>query len=249
MKTQIKTSEEIEAMRKSGQILATVLQELTQAAKPGVKTIELDSMAREITQKMGGTPAFLGYNQFPAAICISINNEIVHGIPSQKTISEGDIVGLDYGVTYQGMITDSAVTIPIGDVSKEAARLLKGTKLALDRAINVVKDGVRVGDIGEAVEKSINADNLAVIYTLGGHGVGHKIHEEPFIPNFGTSGTGQTLRAGMTIAVEPNVSISAHDCYLADDNWTYLTDDGSLSAQFEHTILITPTGSEILTSL
>ncbi len=249
IKTRIKTTQEIEHLRVSGKILATVLAELTKRAKPGVSTQELDAIARQMTEEAGGTPAFLGYGGFPAGLCVSINDEIVHGIPTERKLKGGDIVGLDYGVSYNGMITDAAVTIPVGEVSAEAKRLLKGTKTALDIGINVVRDGVRTGDIGSAIESSIGKSNLAVIYGLSGHGVGHAVHEDPLITNFGTRGTGPTLRAGMTIAIEPNVSISAHDYVVGDDNWTCKTLDGSLSAQFEHTVLITPTGSEILTTL
>ena len=249
MNTQIKTPAEITAMRRSGQILATVLAELTAMVKPGITTIALDQKARQLTVQMGAKPAFLGYNDFPAAICISVNDEIVHGIPSDRVLVEGDIVGLDYGVTYDGMISDSAVTLPVGQVSKSAQHLLDGVRKALDQAINSVHDGVRVGDIGHAIQSSLARDNLAVIYSLGGHGVGHRVHEEPFIANFGNAATGATLRAGMTIALEPIASLSSHDCVLGDDHQTYLTGDGSLSAQFEHTLLITPTGAEIITQV
>lgn len=249
IKTRIKTPEDIVHLRKSGKILAQVLLELTKQAKPGVTTKELDTIARQMTKEAGGKPSFLGYDGFPAGLCVSINEEIVHGIPTERKLKEGDIVGLDYGVTYEGMITDAAVTVPVGEVSAEAKRLLKGTKTALDIGINTVRDGVRTGDIGAVIENSLAKSNLAVIYGLSGHGVGDAVHEDPLITNFGTPGTGPTLRAGMTIAIEPNVSISAHDYVIADDGWTCKTLDGSLSAQFEHTVLITPTGSEILTSL
>jgi len=249
MRTQIKTPAEIKAMRQSGRILATTLAELTQMVAPGITTRLLDDKARQITAQMGAKPAFLGYNDFPAAICISVNDEIVHGIPSDRVLAEGDIVGLDFGVTYEGMISDSAVTLPVGQISKPAQHLLTGVKKALDMAINGLHDGIRVGDIGDIIESSLEGSNLSVIYSLGGHGVGHRVHEEPFIANFGSAGTGETLRAGMTIALEPIASLGSHDCVLASDGQTYITRDGSLSAQFEHTLLITPTGAEIMTQL
>ncbi|MDQ5943250.1 MAG: methionyl aminopeptidase [Patescibacteria group bacterium] len=248
MKTQIKTDEEIMHMRQSGKILHDILVILTREAKPGVTTKRLDDIAASELKKHSAKAAFLGYNGFPASICISVNEEIVHGIPKERELIDGDIVGLDFGVNYKGMITDSAVTIGIGKISRDQQRLLDYTKKALYSAIDVLKDGVRVGDIGEAVDKQLRAGNLKVIRNLGGHGVGHQVHEDPIILNFGHSGTGETLRAGMTIAIEPIASISTHDTYLADDGWTYVTSDGSMSAQFEHTILITRSGAEILTA-
>jgi methionyl aminopeptidase len=247
MKTQVKTPEEITNMRKSGQILGQILQIVAKATVAGITTKELDDIAASELKKRNATAAFLGYNDFPASICISINNGIVHGIPNDTVVKDGDLVGLDFGVTYNGMITDSAVTVAVGEVGADAKRLLKYTNQALSAAIATLKDGVRVGTIGAAIENELEKGNLQVIDTLGGHGVGHVVHEDPFIANFGTAGTGEALKAGMTIALEPIASLSTHDTFLADDGWTYMTQDGSLSAQFEHTILITQDGAEILT--
>ena len=247
MRTQIKTEEEITNMRISGKILHEILDILSEQSLPGVTTKKLDEIAASELKKRSAKAAFLGYDGFPASICISVNDEIVHGIPSDRTLISGDIVGLDFGVNYLGMITDSAVTVPVGEIDNNQKRLLEYTKKALYSAIDVIKDGVRVGDIGEAVDKQLRAGQLKVIKTLGGHGVGHKVHEDPIILNFGHSGTGETLKAGMTVAIEPIASIGTHDAYLADDGWTYMTSDGSMSAQFEHTILITQKGAEILT--
>ncbi len=247
MKTQVKTPEEIINMRRSGQILGEILQIVAKATQPGVTTAQLDAIAAEELKKRQAKPAFLGYNNFPASICISINNEIVHGIPSEKIVQEGDLVGLDFGVEYNGMITDSAVTVGVGKISPAAKNLLTYTQKALNDAISILKDGVRVGSIGAQIESTLEEGGIKVIDSLGGHGVGHVVHEDPFIANFGTKGTGEALKAGMTIALEPIASISTHDTYLADDGWTYVTQDDSLSAQFEHTILITEDGAEILT--
>ncbi len=247
MKTQVKTPEEITNMRQSGRILAEILQIVADATQPGVTTAQLDAIAGDELRKRGAKAAFLWYNDFPANICISINNEIVHGIPGDKTVQDGDLVGLDFGVQYNGMITDSAVTVAVGEVNAAAKNLLTYTQKALSDAIGILKDGVRVGSIGAQIETTLQEGGLKVIDVLGGHGVGHTVHEDPFIANFGTKGTGQALKAGMTIALEPIASISTHETHLADDGWTYVTEDGSLSAQFEHTILITQDGAEILT--
>ncbi len=247
MKTQIKTPEEIMAIRQSGKILAEILNILEKSTVAGITTKELDDIAAIELSKRGAKAAFLNYNGFPANICISVNNEVVHGIPSNSVVMEGDLVGLDFGVLYDGMITDSAITVPVGKVSNNAERLLKYTKSALYAGIDVLRSGVRVGDIGAAIENELKRGNLKVIESLGGHGVGHRVHEEPIILNFGSAGSGEVLLAGMTIALEPIASLSTHSVNLASDGWTYLTVDGSLSSQFEHTILITEEGSEILT--
>lgn len=247
MKTQIKTPEEIENMRISGRYLAEILQIVADATVPGVTTQELDDIAAAELKKRNVEAAFLGYNNFPANICISVNDEIVHGLPGSRVIQEGDLVGLDFGVNYMGMITDSAVTVGVGVISDDAKRLLRYTQQSLNAAIATLKDGVRVGTIGAAIEDELKKGGLKVIDTLGGHGVGHKVHEDPFIANFGNTGTGEALKAGMTIALEPIASLSTHDTFLADDGWTYISEDGSLSAQFEHTVLITQDGAEILT--
>lgn len=248
MKTRVKTAEEIANIRKSGAILAAVLRQLEEIIKPGMTTQMIDDIALAETIKRNGHPAFHGYDGYPANICVSVNDEVVHTIPGPKVIREGDVVGLDYGVVYGGMITDSATTIAVGKVSKEAQRLLDGTNRALNRAIDVIRDGVRVGDIGAVIESELGTHSLSVAEGLSGHGVGHQVHEDPSIPNFGTRGTGQVLRAGMTIAVEPIAMLGQGKIYLADDNWTYKTVDGSLAAQFEHTILITDSGAEVLTT-
>jgi methionyl aminopeptidase len=248
MRTQVKTDDEIARMRHSGKILHDILDILSKEVRSGITTKKLDEIAASELKKRSAKAAFLGYDGFPASICISVNEEIVHGIPSERVLVDGDIVGLDFGVDYMGMITDSAVTVAVGEISKDQKRLLEYTQKALYSAIDTIKDGVRVGDIGDAADKQLRAGNLKVIRTLCGHGVGHKVHEDPAIPNYGYAGTGETLKAGMTIAIEPIASLSTYDTYLAGDGWTYLTSDGSMSAQFEHTVLITQKGAEILTA-
>lgn len=247
MMNQIKTEIEIKRIRTSGQMLAAVLRYLTPLTVPGVTTKELDTLAAAELKRLGGEPAFLGYQGFPGVICISVNDEIVHGIPGQLVLAEGDIVGLDFGVNCEGMITDGAVTVAVGKISAEAARLLKATEEALAAGIAQVKAGARVGDIGHAVEVRLRADKLGVIEDMSGHGVGHMVHEDPLILNFGKAGRGAKLKAGMTIAIEPMATLGTHEIILGVDGWTISTEDGSLGAQFEHTVLVLPDGFEILT--
>ncbi len=248
MKTQVKTPQEIAAMRHGGKILAQTLQTLKSRTVAGMKTVEIDMMAREILKEQGVRPAFLGFDGFPASICISVNEEIVHGIPSDRILHDGDLVKFDFGVEHEGMITDSAISFILGATTNpQAEKLIKATEEALARAINEIRDGVRVGDLGQIIGQTIQKHGFYVLQSLGGHGVGHRLHEEPWIGNDGVAGTGQTLRAGMTIALEPIASIGTEELVMADDGWTCITDDGSLAAQSEHTILITDSGAEILT--
>lgn len=249
MKTQLKTVQEIKDIRQSGKILATILAELISGLKVGQTTASVDNEARRLLGLHKAQAAFLDYQGFPAAICISVNDEIAHGIPDDRIIQDGDIVHLDFGVTYHGMITDAGMCAVMGKPTADQKRLLKGTEAALQAAIDQVKDGVRIGDIGAAVERTLDNYQLKCVYELCGHGVGHSVHEEPTIPNYGYPGTGQSLQAGMTIALEPNVTLGTHEMYLADNGWTWMSKDGSLAAQFEHTVLITPDSYEILTTL
>ena len=221
---------------------------LVASARPGVTSNELDKIARAETKKLGGDPAFLGYQGFPATVCVSVNNEIVHAIPNDRPFKAGDLIGIDYGVNYKGMITDAARTISMGKPSKDSLKLLEGCYSATQKALDVVRDGVKVGDISFAIEQELKHHDLKVIYSLTGHGVGKQLHEDPIIPNYGSQGKGDTLLAGMTIAIEPIASIGTHDLYLADDGWTYMTRDGSLSAQFENTVLVTKDGCEVIAS-
>jgi methionyl aminopeptidase len=248
MKTQVKTAAEIEAMRYGGKILGQTLQALKAKTIPGMKTQQIDALARELLAEQGVEPAFLGFDGFPASICISVNEEIVHGLPGDRVLHDGDLVKFDFGVKHEGMITDSAISFILGSsTNPKAEKLIKATEEALSRAINSLHDGVRVGDIGAVIGSTIQKHGFYVLQTLGGHGVGHRLHEDPWIGNDGVAGTGQTLKAGMTIALEPIASIGTEDLVMADDGWTCITDDGSLAAQSEHTILITESGAEILT--
>lgn len=248
MSGKIRTEEEIKNIRRSGEILTSVLDKLAVAAKPGVSELELDELALSETKKLGGEPAFLGYQGFPKHLCVSINNEIVHGIPTNRKLKQGDLVGVDYGASYGGMITDAARTISLGKPSKDAQKLLTGCYEALQAALDIIRDGVSVGDVSAVIEERLNHHGVKVIYSLTGHGVGHQLHEDPIIANYGQAGTGDVLRAGMTIAIEPIAAIGTHDLYLADDGWTYMTRDGSLSAQTENTVLVTKAGCEVLAS-
>ncbi len=251
MQTQIKTASEIQAMRDSGRMLATVLQLLKTKVEPGVTTQELADMAAMELQKLGGQPTFKGYQGFPDALCVSINNEVVHGIPSKhKVIQDGDIVSLDFGVTYKGMITDSALSVIAGKPKQKGhIDLVRDTEEAMRIGIAAAHDQVRTGDIGEAIEQFLNKHRYGIVRDLVGHGVGHALHEDPNIPNYGRANTGPWLSAGMTIAIEPMVTLGTDRVQVAPDGWTVLTADGSWAAHFEHTILITKDGAEVLTEL
>lgn len=248
MFTKVKTPEEIANLRESGRQLAAVLNQLDKQVEPGMTTKEVDNLARTELKKLGGKPAFLNYEGFPASVCVSVNEEIVHGIPGPRLLKVGDIVTFDFGVNYRGMITDSAFTKILSSNPKaDVKRLVEGTRQALYDGVSVLKDGVRVGDISAAVEKSLKKFKLGIVREFVGHGVGHELHEEPNIPNYGTAGTGPTLKAGMTIAIEPMAMLGKEKITISTDGWTVTTADKSMSAHFEHTILITQDGSEILT--
>lgn len=251
MQTRIKTAREIDAMRESGRMLATVLQVLRQRLEPGMSTKDLAIIADSELKALGGQPTILGYQGFPDVICVSVNDEVVHGIPSpQRVIKEGDIVGLDFCVTYKGMITDSATSVIAGKPKQQGhIRLLQDTQEALARGIAVVHDQVRTGTIGSTIENYLKKRNYGIVRDLVGHGVGHAMHEDPNIPNYGRAETGPWLSKGMTIAIEPMVTLGTDRVVQADDGWTILTADGSWAAHFEHTVLITEEGAEILTDL
>jgi methionyl aminopeptidase len=249
MFTRIKTAKEIERIKTSGQMLASVLKFLEGQLKPGITTRFLAQLASKELESLGGQPAFLGYMGFPEVICISLNDEVVHGIPGDREIHDGDLISLDFGVNYEGMMTDSAITRVVGKTSLEKDRLLKGTEEALQAGIKQVKDGVLVGDISAAVEKTMTKYGFGIVRDLVGHGVGHEVHEEPNIPNYGEAHQGSKLKAGMTIAIEPMSTLGGDGVKVMPDGWTFATQDGSLSAHFEHTVLITPTGAEIITEI
>lgn len=249
---QPKTDAEIEAMRVSGRMLATILQLIKQEVKAGMTPKDMSALAAVELEKLGGTPSFKGFEGFPDIICISTNNEVQHSIPSDRPFEDGDIVNFDFGVTYNGMVTDAGISLCIGGLDKAdkaGKRLLEGTERALYAGLDVVKDGCRVGDISAAIEKVLRAHDLGIVQELVGHGVGHELHEDPEIANYGRAGTGPTLKAGMTVAIEPITTLGSPRIFSAHDGWTLLTVDGSRSAQFEHTVLVTSTGHEILTQV
>ncbi len=250
MMTRIKTDAEIAAMRKSGQILATILDLMKAETKVGLTPRDMSDLAADELKRLGGEPAFKGYQgvtKFPDIICISVNNQVQHSIPSDQPFREGDVINYDFGVRYHGMITDAGITVGVGKVSSDAQRLLDGTRAALEAGIAIVRDGVRVGDISAAIEKVLRAHRLGIVRELVGHGVGHFLHEEPNIPNYGKAGVGPTLLNGMTIAIEPIATLGKPGIVGDRDGWTLWSTDGSWSAQFEHTILVTKDGAEILT--
>lgn len=249
MLTRVKTVQEIEDMRESGRLWGAVMSVLRQGIEAGMTTKDVADIARRELNSLGGKPAFLGYNGFPDVVCISVNEEVVHGIPGERVLSEGDLISLDYGVSYNGMITDGAITIGIGELTGAKRKLLKGTEEALMAGISVVRGGVQTGDIGAAVEKVMLKYGFGIVRDLVGHGVGHQLHEGPDIPNYGITNTGQSLSAGMTIAIEPMSTLGNEEVVLEDDGWTISTRDESLSAHFEHTILITEDAAEIITQL
>ncbi|OHA49463.1 MAG: type I methionyl aminopeptidase [Candidatus Terrybacteria bacterium RIFCSPLOWO2_01_FULL_58_14] len=242
-------SEEIAGIRRSCAAAASILQELVAYAKPGVNPLQIDEIARARIRDAGVEPAFLGYEHFPAVLCTSVNNIVVHGVPNEHPFRDGDLLGLDFGVVLDGWYSDVAVTIPIGRVGTETQRLLDVTREALDFGIAQAKPGNRVGDISAAIQRHVEAASFQVIRELVGHGVGRQLHEPPQIPNFGKPGTGPELTEGMVIAIEPITSLSSPHVRLAADGFSYETTDGSLAAHFEHTIVITSRGSQILTAV
>lgn len=264
MSVAIKTKEEIQILKEGGKRLAEILASVAKAVKPGVSTLDLDRLSESLILKSGGKPAFKGYRSkegllYNFSSCISVNDELVHGMPREdKLLKEGDILGLDLGMIWPvfdkatagkpaGLYTDMAVTIGIGKITKEAERLLRSTKAALEIGLKAVKPGVKLGDVSYAIQRRLEKDHLGIIRDLAGHGVGYGVHEEPLIPNFGKPGTGLEIKEGMVLAIEPMATLGDWKIKLAPDGWTFKTADGSLSAHFEHTIAVTKLGAEIMT--
>jgi methionyl aminopeptidase len=247
-RVEIKSRDEIARIREACLIVHDILRELADAVVPGMTTAEIDRLAAARTRERGAEPAFLGYHGYPASICVSVNDEVVHGIPSpRRVLREGDVVGLDFGVVYHGWYGDSARTVPVGAVSDEAHRLLETTEAALGRAIAAARPDGRLGDLGGAVQAYVEARGFSVVRDFVGHGIGRRLHEMPQVPNYGKPGTGMRLRPGMVLALEPMVNAGAPDVETLDDGWTAVTVDGRLSAHFEHTVAITENGPVILT--
>ena len=245
----IKSPREIEQLKKSNAIVAEVFEKLRGMIVPGVTTKELDQVAEEYILSKGGRPAFKGYRGFPATLCISINDEVVHGIPGQRQLKEGDIVSLDVGVNYIGYFGDAAITLPVGEVDSEAKRLLEITKQALYIGIEKAKAGNRLFDISYAIQSWVESHGFSVVRDFVGHGIGRELHEEPQIPNFGTPHQGPRLEKGMVFALEPMVNEGTYEVRVLSDGWTVVTVDGKRSAHFEHTIAIMDDGAEILSVL
>jgi methionyl aminopeptidase len=245
----LRSQKELQLMREAGRIVCEVLDALEQACVPGISTAELDKLAYDETVKRKAKPAFKGYLGFPCSLCASVNDEVVHGIPKKtRILKAGDLMKLDFGVSFRGWFGDSARTVPVGKVSDEAMRVLGVTREALTVGIAAARAGARVGDIGHAVQSHVEGHGCSVVRDLTGHGIGRKLHEEPRVPNYGQAGTGLMLQPGMTIAIEPMVNAGTHKVVELDDEWTIVTMDHRLSAHFEHTIAITDAGeAEILT--
>jgi methionyl aminopeptidase len=245
----IKTAQEIAIMREAGRIVAAVLAALTRAIAPGITTRELDALAVRELKRHGATASFKGYHGFPASICVSVNDEVVHGIPGERLLREGDIVGLDFGAYYRGFHGDAAVTVGVGNIDLQSRSLLEVTEGALRAGIAAARQGARLGDISAAIQSHVESRGFSVVREYVGHGIGREMHEEPQIPNFGPPGQGPLLQNGMTVALEPMVNAGDWRTKVSANNWTVVTADGSLSAHFENTIVIDGAEAKILTQL
>ena len=242
----LRNRDEIEAIRAAARLVGRTLRMLESEVRPGVTTLELDRLAETFIRDNGGRPAFKGYRGFPASICPSVNAEVVHAIPGPYALQDGDIIGIDVGVEKDGYFGDAALTVPVGEVSHEAQRLLDVTRRALAEAIVHAKAGNRVGDISHAVQAYAEKHGFSVVRTLVGHGIGREMHEEPQVPNYGPAARGPRLMAGQVLAIEPMINVGGHEVVVQPDGWTVVTKDGSLSAHFEHTVAVGPDGPEIL---
>ncbi len=243
----IKSPDEIAVMREAGRIVAKVLQTLAGEVRPGVKTRDLDAVCAQELAKHGAQSSFKNYHGYPAHICTSINDEVVHGIPGDRVLREGDIVSIDVGVKFKGFQGDAAVTVGVGEISPEAKKLIEVTEAALHAGIAAAKEDVHLGEISAAVQSYVETNGFSVVREYTGHGIGREMHEDPQIPNFGERSEGPVLRRGMTLAIEPMVNAGSWRTKVCDDHWTVVTADGSLSAHFEHTIVVTNGRAEILT--
>jgi len=263
----IKTEQEIKIMQEGGWLLAKILQALAEKVRPGVTTSELDKVAQDLVFACGAKPAFLGYQDFPATLCTSINEQVVHGVPLARRLEEGDIIGLDLGILYpfgkcshcamgatcnpenKPFFTDAAITVAVGDISGEAEKLIKVAKTALGAAVEKIKPGAHLGDVSSTIQKYVESEGFSVIRQLVGHGIGEKLHEEPEIPNFGEPGEGPILKEGMTLAIEPMIAAGNYKIKLGQDGFAYETVDKSLAAHFEHTLAVTKEGCQVLTQV
>lgn len=244
----LKSDKEIEIMRLSGRITALTLRELEKYVEEGITTMELDGIAEKFIKDAGGIPAFKGYRNFPNSITVSLNEEVVHGIPSKRKLKNGDVVSMDFGVMYDGFYSDAAISVGVGSISEENQRLIDVARSALDAAIKKAIAGNRLTDISHCVQSHVESNGFSVVRDLVGHGIGRSLHEDPQIPNFGSPGRGPKLEAGMTLAIEPMINAGDYRIKVKEDKWTVVTEDGSFSAHFEHTVAITNNGPVILTS-
>ncbi|NPV44229.1 MAG: type I methionyl aminopeptidase [Firmicutes bacterium] len=245
----LKSRRELAFMREAGRIVAETFEVLKKSVKPGITTKELDIIAEEYINSRGARAAFKGYRGFPASICTSVNEEVVHGIPGSRVLEDGDIISIDVGVVFNGYCGDAAATFPVGDITEEALKLIQVTEGCFYRGLEYAKPGYRLTDISHAIQEYVESNGFSVVRDYVGHGIGQKMHEDPQIPNFGPPGKGPRLTAGMTLAIEPMVNIGEYHVMTKEDNWTVVTKDGSLSAHYEHTIAITDNEPEILTLL
>jgi methionyl aminopeptidase len=241
--------EEVRAIKRSNQIVATILNELEAMIKPGIRTKELDEWAETRAREMGAIPAFKGYRDYPASLCTSINEEIVHGIPSSRSLREGNILSLDFGVLYEGYYGDAAATFPVGKITPQAKKLIQTAKEAFYKGLEQIKVGNRISDISHAIQSYVESQGFSVIRSFVGHGIGLSLHEEPQIPNFGLPGRGLKIKPGMVFALEPMIAMGDWNVEILDDNWTAITKDRSLSAHYEHTVAVTQEGAQILSLL
>jgi len=245
----LKTADQIAKMREAGKIVAAMLAATSAAVRPGVTTAELDRVAADVLARAGAKSSFLGYYGYPATICTSVNEQIVHGIPGKRKLKEGDIIGIDAGAIVDGWHADAAITVPVGRISAQAEKLIDVTREALVRGTAAAKIGNRLGDIGAAVQQYVEGQGFSVVRNYVGHGIGRAMHEEPQVPNYGAADLGRAIKEGLCIAIEPMVNVGGIGTRVLDDNWTVVTEDGSLSAHFEHTIACLPEGPVILTTL
>jgi methionyl aminopeptidase len=247
--TVIKSSQEVAIMRRAGKIVAAILQRLREEIKPGIKTSQLDSVAAGELKKYGAKASFKGYRGFPASLCVSVNDEVVHGIPGERRLKDGDLVSLDFGAIVDGFHGDGAITVGIGEISPKARELLAVTEAALMVGIRAARNGVHLGEISSSIQNYVETRGFSVVREYSGHGVGRDLHEDPLVPNFGSPGEGSILQKGMTLAIEPMVTAGDWRTRVAENRWTVLTADGSIAAHFEHTIAISEGEAEVLTLL
>lgn len=253
--TILKDKKEIEKLKEGGKILASVLYQVAAKARVGVATIELDTLAERLIKQSGGKPSFKNYKTvddkipFPASLCVSVNDEVVHGMPSRRILKNGDIVSFDLGMEYKKLYTDMAITVPMRKISDKAIKMIDIAKNSLNIGLGAIKDGAHIGDIGFAIQSYVEQSDFSIVRKLVGHGLGYKPHESPEVPNFGKKGAGMILTEGEVLAIEPMITAGDPDIFLDNDMWTWKTKDSSLSAHFEHTVIVTQTGAEIITQI